>query len=99
MRKLNNQYSRRGFNYDVLQREQDIVLSTQTLKNSDRVIGYEVFKVQSHNGRIAPNGIFVDPAEFPPSDEQWGRLGWSFYAKEKAIKKFNQLVASNITKF
>ena len=94
MKKLQNQYSRRGFLYDLIHREQDIVLCSQTSKITNRVTGYEVFKVQSHDGRIAPNGLFVEPSEFPPSDEQWGRLGWSYYTQEKALKKFDELVAS-----
>jgi hypothetical protein len=56
---------------------------------------FEVIIVQSHNGRefTTKDGQLVkaQPAEFPPSSEQWGAKGWTYRDIESAQIKFNEL--------
>jgi len=84
MKKLTD-YSKNGRRWYVADRLADVAIATDGQGHS------EVFHVQSHNGRII-NGATVEPAEYPPSNEQWGSLGWSFSDGVKARARFNQEV-------
>lgn len=48
---------------------------------------WEVIHIQSHNGREV-HGAWCEPAEYPPSNEQWGSKGWSFSTPEAARERF-----------
>jgi len=48
---------------------------------------WEVIHVQSHNGREIA-GKYFDPAEYPPSNEQWGSKGWTYTNPELARDRF-----------
>lgn len=57
--------------------------------NSDT---WEVIHIQSHNGREIA-GKFFEPAEYPPSNEQWGRFGWTSNSAETARGRFESELA------
>ena len=86
MKKLTQYRSRYGYPWTIIERRGDIALAY------GGSIGFEVFEVQRHNGReIARN--WFGPAEFAPSNEQWGTKGWSFKKEDAARAKFDELTA------
>lgn len=66
------EYKKNGYRWSIIMRIGDIAMA-----HGDKSGGYEVFHVQSHNGREIA-GKWCEPAEYPPSNEQWGSKGWSF---------------------
>jgi hypothetical protein len=76
-------YKRNGIEWNIINRINNIAVA-----ESER--GYEVIIVQSHNGRTIA-GNYCEPAEYPPSNEQWGSKGWSYSLLVDANEKFNTL--------
>ena len=77
------QYKKNGIDWQITSRAGNIAMAT-----SER--GYEVIIIQSHNGRtIACN--YCEPAEYPPSNEQWGSKGWSYTILADAENKYSEL--------
>lgn len=58
---------------------------------------WEVIHIQSHNGREI-GGKFVEPSEFPPSNEQWGSKGWTFTNPDLARDRFEVEIGKEMAK-
>lgn len=84
------EYRKNGFHWKVIFRVQDIAIS-------ESQYGYEVFRVQRHNGREI-GGKWCDPAEFAPSNEQWGSLGWTYPKWDEAKTKADELIIALLEK-
>lgn len=87
MKTLTSYRSRSGYPWTIIGRVGDIALA------DGGSIGFEVFEVQSHNGREI-GGKWCEPAEYAPSNEQWGSKGWSFKDETKAREKFAELTTN-----
>jgi hypothetical protein len=48
-----------------------------------------VIEIQSHNG-LTMRGVFIPPAEFAPSNEQFGIKGWTASNEEQAKEILNR---------
>lgn len=91
MKKLPNEWTRIGLLSRVIQRTGNIVMV-----QLGKAECYEVAIVQSHKGYKLPGGNgWAEAAEYMPSNEQFGRLGWYFMAKDKADAKFAELVEAS----
>lgn len=89
MKPLETEFTYRGFAYRQIAREGDIALFEQK-KESHKRIFYEVVKVRRHDGfKIA--GKTCPPAEYYPSDHEWGTHGWSFSDRKFADRKYQEL--------
>jgi len=84
------QYKKNGFQWELVTRQSDVGLFQHRSQ-------YEVILIQSHNGREIA-GVNFPPAEYPPSNEQWGSKGWSFSNIDDAFNKFYELALSNKSK-
>lgn len=84
MKTLKSYHSRNGYLWKIIERQGDIALA------HGGIIGWEVFEVQRHHGREI-GGKWCEPAEYAPSNEQWGSKGWSFKDEAKAREKFAEL--------
>lgn len=84
MRILTN-YRKHGFQFAVVHRESNLAVFLGT-KEGSSCQNYETIHIQSHNGRLI-HGNEVEPAEYPPSDSQWGTKGWSFDSLDDALAK------------
>jgi len=86
-----------------MQRLPDIVKNhgylMKQIKRTDKIAmyskagGFEVMLIQKHHG-YEINGIKIEPKEYLPKDEDFGRKGWYFGgpdARERAKKKFAEL--------
>jgi len=107
MKKLNKQFTSRGFEHKQITRNGDKAIYERNLIGSDRK-HYEVIKIQSHNGyEIAGKhyevikiqshngyeiaGKHYEPSEFYPSSSSWGALGFTYNTLKEAKEKFNQV--------
>jgi len=79
------QYKKNGRIWSVANRSGNIAIFS-----SDQF--FEVIIIQSNGGREI-HGKHFPPAEYPPSNEQWGSKGWSFSDSKSASDKFRQLIA------
>jgi len=84
------QYTKNGREWHLCRREGNIAIFTHEHRF------YEVIEIQSHNGRTFPATdkkpeSYCPPAEYPPSNEQWGSKGWSFSNLADATAKYNEL--------
>jgi hypothetical protein len=84
------EYSKNGYNFTLHSRDGDVAIfhgrATQSESES-----WEVIRIQSHNGREI-QGKYFEPAEYPPSNEQFGRLGWSMPSEESARVKMAKVI-------
>lgn len=91
MKILEDSFSKKGFNFSLLKREDDVAIYKKTLEDSEiDAHTYEVIAIKRHNGyEIA--GVKMPPAEMYPSDGQWGDWGHTCTSREDADKRFIQL--------
>lgn len=99
MLKLSESYKvkgQRGFIYNQLKRDKDVVLSEQIWDEDNTRIGFEVFVVQKYPDRMSPDGkTFIPAKEAVPSSESWGTKGFSYSPsqRERAELRFSELVS------
>ena len=91
MKTLEDNFNKKGFNFSLLKREDDVAIYKKTLEDSEiDAHTYEVIAIKRHNGyEIA--GVKMPPAEMYPSDTQWGDWGHTCTSREDADKRFIQL--------
>lgn len=82
-------YRKNGHDFSLVIRSGDIaIFHGRSLTGQSET--FEVIHVQRHNGREIA-GAFLPPAEFPPSNNQWGSKGWTYPDKASAETKFETL--------
>ena len=81
-------YTKNKYEYTIILREGDLAISFGKSRISDATT-WEVFQVQSHNG-LTIGGVYMPPAEFCPSNEQWGTKGWTALNKDRAFEILNR---------
>jgi len=85
-------YGKNGHEFTVIARTGNLAI----FKGVSRANGSETFElieIQSHDGREIA-GKFFEPAEFPPSNEQWGSKGWTFTNLPDAQDRMAEMVAT-----
>ena len=88
------QYRKNGHDFQLVRREAGIAIfhGKRIGGNSET---WEVIHIQSHNGREI-GGSYCPPAEFPPSNEQWGAKGWTLTSLDDAEARMDsELVKLN----
>lgn len=90
MKPLAATFRKDGFDWSLVERQGNIAIYKQTKPGVER---FNTIHIQSHNGREIGGKLF-EPAEFMPSAEQWGRLGWSYFTLEGAREKVVEELAS-----
>jgi hypothetical protein len=88
MKKL-TEYKKNGRTWIVQKRVNDIAMAV----DAGNPRNHEVFIVQSHNG-MERHGSWIEPAEYTPSNEEWGSKGWSFMDRKSALRRFVELVVN-----
>lgn len=92
MKLLPLEFRKNGCHYYQLNRTGDVAMYQLRYTQNSKVIGYEVFIIQRHNGFIM-HGKPVEPCEYCPSNEQFGSKGFSYDTAEKAYTQYNKLVS------
>jgi hypothetical protein len=81
-------YTKNGYVFSVIKREVNKAIFRGVSRNG--TANFEVIIVQSHDGREAFGKVF-EPAEYAPSNKQWGVKGWTYSNMDDAERKFDEL--------
>lgn len=101
MKALQTKFTRRGFVFNQIQRNETVAIYSQTSIVTDQIVAYEVIKILR---ALASErfGRSFEPMELYPSDEQFGLNGWSYgdygdlsKALVIARNKYNQISIKN----
>jgi hypothetical protein len=84
--KILTKYSKNGYDFTIVKREGDLAIAKGHSRNSEAV-NWEVIEIQSHDG-LKMGDAFVAPAEFAPSNNQWGNKGWTAWNEDHAHEVF-----------
>jgi len=74
-------FRKNGWTYLQLERVGDVALYNQGGGSA-----YEVVVIRRHSGFVV-SGKRVEPAEYLPSNEDWGIYGWTLHTLEEAKAK------------
>lgn len=85
-RKLKERFNRRGFDYRLVKRSEHIAMFEQWA--DERLHAWEVFRIQRNDARVI-GGKTVAASESPPSDEMWGKKGWTLLSREAAETRYD----------
>lgn len=86
--KILNQYSKHKYEYQITHREGNLAIAHGTHRENGRN-NWEIIRIRGHNG-LKMGDNFVPPAEFAPSDREWGQHGWTALSEEHAWEIFNK---------
>jgi len=91
MKPLPQKFSKHGFEFELIKREGDVALLKKT---RGAYAGYEVVKIQKHNG-VEYEGSVTEAAEHLPGNSDWGISGFTYLLADldRAERRFAQLVA------
>ena len=86
------------FQFEQLARTGNIALYKKSLIEGT-TYGFELIKITSHNG-YEMGGVWIEPAEMYPGNEQWGVKGFSYTQErfEQALEHFDRLVKQDRVK-
>jgi hypothetical protein len=88
---LETQFQRGGFSYKQIAREKDVAIFEQAWRrSSEPSICWEVVIIRRHSGKTI-KGHWVEPSEFYPSSSEWGKYGFTFPNRDKALAKFFEM--------
>lgn len=87
MKKIPNSFKLGGYSFTLLRRAGDVALFKKTKPGVTP--SYEVVIVRRHVGRTIA-GIAIQPAEYMPSSDEWGRYGWTDASLEAATRRFEE---------
>lgn len=97
MKTLSTKYRKNGYDHEIIFRERDYCISKLTSIESGRFICLEVFKVKIQ--KPSPHfSTLTEEVETTPSNEDWGKTGYTVYTIEEAQKKIKWLKEENKTK-
>jgi hypothetical protein len=88
MRIAPTDFRKNGYHYVQLARVGDVALYCQ-----GGGAAYEVVVIRRHSGFVLA-GKQVEPAEYLPCNEEWGRYGWTLHTKSEAEAKMATVLAT-----
>lgn len=93
MIQLKTTFTKNGFDFQQVKRDGEYAIYKKTGTGKPcRGICFEVIRIQSHTGRIFPNGQIAPPSEFYPSSESWGIDGFTCQTIERAEAILAELI-------
>lgn len=90
MKPLGNSYRKNGFHYELVEREGILAIYKQRLRPGVGGLGYEVIRIKQLDA-VHLFGRDVEAHEAAPSNEEWGREGWTYPTLEAARAKVAEL--------
>jgi hypothetical protein len=87
--KILTEYSKHKYDFTIKHREGNIAIAygKHRIHEHDN---WEIIRIRSHNG-LQMGDNFVSPAEFGPSDREWGVHGFTALNEQHAFEIFNRL--------
>lgn len=89
MKTLKEQFVKNGYLHTMVWRDNEYVITKLTDKFSGMFVCYEAFKVKIH--KPSTFSFNSEAFESSPSNEVWGKTGYSVHTLDEAHKKINQL--------
>jgi len=86
--KVLKQYKKNGFSFDIIERDGEFAIAKGV--RGSGVVSFEVITIRQHNG-LNFGDRTTEPAEYPPSNTEWGSKGWTYRSIEMARDKFYEL--------
>lgn len=86
--KILTEYKKNGYEFTLVTRKGDYAIFEGTRKTGSKT--YEVIQIKSHDG-LTFDGVTTDPAEYAPSNNEWGSKGWTYRSLEVAVSKLDKL--------
>jgi hypothetical protein len=90
--KILTKYAKNGYDYTIVKRENNLAIAVGRSRTC-KAETWEVIEIQSHDG-LKMGDTFMPPAEFAPSNNQWGTKGWTACNKEQAEDIFDRQKAA-----
>ncbi len=81
-------FGKQGYDYKLVKREKDILIYEQLHRKTNKIVGFEVHKVQLRN----PDKYHDESYEKLASDEEFGTWGWSHYNYNTALDRLSSMV-------
>ncbi len=85
--KILTNYKNKKYDFELKHREGNLAIAHGKHRETQHD-NWEVIRIRSHNG-LTMGDNFVPPAEFGPSDREWGLHGWTAVNEEDAWRIFN----------
>lgn len=91
MKPLPNTYSKNGFHYELVVRDGPYAIFKQRLRPGAGCLAYEVIKIKCLKEAVM-FGRTIEAHEVGPSNEDFGKSGWTYPTLARAKEKFRQLI-------
>ena len=91
MKTLPNTFSKNTFDYQLVSRDGDVAIYSQTMPETGKLIGYEVFEVQKKEA-FSLNGYDYPAKEAVPSANQWGQMAFTVFDLSRAKQRQAELL-------
>jgi hypothetical protein len=90
MRELPNKYEKNSYDHYLVWRDEDHAITRVVEPSDGHFVCYEAFKIQKNPTVTLKNGV-VEGRETSPSNERWGKYGYTVTTLERAFDKINEL--------
>ena len=91
MKTLPNTFSKNTFDYQLVSRDGDVAIYSQTMPETGKLIGYEVFEVLKKEA-FSLNGYDYPAKEAVPSTTQWGQMAFTVFDLSRAKQRQAELL-------
>lgn len=90
MKTLPTKFKKNSYDHEVIWRDETHAITKLTEPSTGKIVCYEAFEIQKTENVYIKNRL-VEASESTPSNERWGKLGFTLRNVEDAHKKINQL--------
>lgn len=94
--KLKESYSKKNCDYTLVKRNDKAAIYSMKYKNTDLIVGYDVFMVKIQPEIKWPNGTVSPSKEAFPCSESWGVWAFSYDKLETAENKYDEITNNKI---
>ncbi len=91
MEKLPATYSKYGYEYTQVRRDDSIAVYSFRDEDSKRDLGFEVFRIKHQKETVMPGGGVIPEKEAVPSASLWGQYGYTVRTMDQAEDKIKIL--------
>lgn len=92
MKPLADTYKKNGYIFHLVERDGDVAIYSQNDPDSGKTVAYEVFEVQKNEERVI-SGVSIPASESVPSNESWGKKGYTLWSLELAHARKREIIA------
>jgi hypothetical protein len=95
MIQLANTYKKNSYEFNLIERDGDVAIYEQIDPDTKQRVAFEVFEILKWPDREI-SGVKIAAREGTPSNEQWGKNGYTVWTIDEAIKK-KELLKSKLS--